>query len=253
MTPKLSLLEGGRHQLEASSFGNRDGVGSRDGDSRSLGRRYSNMPRLTYTQRQEPALTRGIVPLGKINSIDDKLPKRIDTIDTIDVIVGALCILGIISIIGAAEPKKTGATYSGDSKYPPIDLPNQKNRKGVTRGAQIEAANLFKNLMNDWNLSLEEMAILLGKDFHDSGQKYVEGLLEGRCSFSGRDTRDRMARLIHIREALFAIFKDHKVENDWLRASQEMLDDQVPMDLLLEGSMENLWLVQEFVEATAGW
>ena len=132
-------------------------------------------------------------------------------------------------------------------------LQNQEDGRSVPRGAQIAAANLFNNLMNDWKLSKKEMATLLGMDFDASGQEYVENLLKEMCSFSGRDARNRMARLIEIRVALFAIFEDHEVENTWLRAPQQMLDDKVPMDLLLEGSMENLWLVQEFVEAAAGW
>ena len=77
-------------------------------------------------------------------------------------------------------------------------------------------------------------------------------LLNRMCSFSGRDARYRMARLIQIREALFAIFKDHAVENEWLREKQSMLNDKAPMDLLLQGSMKNLVLVREFVEAVAG-
>ena len=53
--------------------------------------------------------------------------------------------------------------------------------------------------------------------------------------------------------ALFALFGDETEENDWLRESQPSLDGQVPMQLLLEGSMENLLLVKEYVEAATGW
>ena len=45
---------------------------------------------------------------------------------------------------------------------------------------------------------------------------------------------------------------DVEVENEWLRESHETLNGQIPMDLLLEGSMENLLLVKEYVEVAAG-
>ena len=137
-------------------------------------------------------------------------------------------------------------------------LQKKEDNKLVSRGAQIAAATLFKNLKNDWALSEKEMVTLLGLNFDASGQEYVENLLNNNYSFSGRDVsdrniKDRMARLIEIRIALFAIFEDHKVENDWLREPQHMLDGKIPMDLLLDGSMENLRLVHELVETAAGW
>ena len=46
---------------------------------------------------------------------------------------------------------------------------------------------------------------------------------------------------------------DEAVENDWLRETHATLDGQVPMDLLLEGSMENLLLVKEYVETATRW
>ena len=46
--------------------------------------------------------------------------------------------------------------------------------------------------------------------------------------------------------------RDEDMENEWLRECHEMLDDKAPMDLLLDGSMENLLLVKEYMEAAAG-
>ena len=132
------------------------------------------------------------------------------------------------------------------------DLQSQEDSKHVPRGAQIAIANISSKLMNDWGLFKKDMATLLGLDFDASGQEYVENLLNGTCSFSGRDTRYRMAQLIQIREILFALFKNHEVENEWLREKQSMLNDKTPMDLLLEGPMKNLVLVREFVETVAG-
>ena len=126
--------------------------------------------------------------------------------------------------------------------------------KDALSGAQRAAAKLFKNLQEDWKLSKEEMASLLGKDPEDStSQKYVKNLLEEACLFDERDTNERMARLIQIREALFALFRDHKKENEWLRQEQKSMGGRVLIKLLLDGSKKSLYRVQEFVEAAARW
>ena len=158
-------------------------------------------------------------------------------------------------VIITPRRREEDATDRGLLKYQEdlSALQKKEDNRLVSSGAQIAAATLFKNLKNDWELSEKEMVTLLGLDFDASGQEYVENLLNNNCSFSGRDIKDRMAQLIQIRVALFAIFEDHKVENEWLREPQQMLDGKIPMDLLLEGSMENLSLVHEFVEMAAGW
>jgi len=50
--------------------------------------------------------------------------------------------------------------------------------------------------------------------------------------------------------ALF--FQNLETENDWLREPQPLLDEQTPMNLLLEGSMGNILLVREYVDSMAG-
>ena len=126
--------------------------------------------------------------------------------------------------------------------------------KDALRGAQRAAAKLFKNVQKDWNLSEPEMIRLLGKDPRDpASQKYVKDLLEEAYLFNESHTNERMARLIQIREALFALFQDHKKESVWLNQEQKILGDDILMKLLLDGSEPSLCRVQEFVEATARW
>jgi uncharacterized protein (DUF2384 family) len=55
-----------------------------------------------------------------------------------------------------------------------------------------------------------------------------------------------------MRSTLSALFQNEEVENEWLRERHAMLDDQVPLRLLMEGSMENLLLIKEYVDAVAG-
>ena len=56
----------------------------------------------------------------------------------------------------------------------------------------------------------------------------------------------------HIRATLASLFRDLEVENDWLREPHTLLDEREPLNLLLGGSMEDLLLVKEYVDAAAG-
>ena len=105
-------------------------------------------------------------------------------------------------------------------------------------------------LLHTWRLSQTDAIPLLGLEESDSS--YADDLLSGRVALQGHDIKDRIAYLFRIRKTLSALFRDEEVENEWLREPHDALDGQNPMTLLLEGSMENLLLVKEYVEAAAG-
>lgn len=99
-----------------------------------------------------------------------------------------------------------------------------------------------------WNLEQNHAAALLG--FRDNEREHVAALLGGRRPPLGRDTQDRIAHLFRIHETLSSVFRDPVVENDWLRERHPLLDGKSPMSILLEGSMEGLLWVKEYVELT---
>ena len=105
-------------------------------------------------------------------------------------------------------------------------------------------------LLESWCLSRDEAVLLLGFDQADNG--FVQAVLVGAADLHGRDVRDRIAHLFHIRKTLSALFRDLDVENEWLREPHTLLDGQEPLKLLLGGSMEDLLLVKEYVDAAAG-
>lgn len=80
----------------------------------------------------------------------------------------------------------------------------------------------------------------------------MKDVLQGYATLRGRDVNDRVAHLFQIRKLLSALFRDEAVENEWLRETRDALRGKTPMDLLLEGSMENLLLVKEYVEVVTG-
>ena len=108
----------------------------------------------------------------------------------------------------------------------------------------------INKLLKIWQLDPKDAVPLLGHE--QSEMPYVSDLLNGRTALKGRDTKDRIVYLFHIRKTLSALFLSEEDENKWLRKPHAALEGQTPMQRLLEGSMENLLLVKEYVEAAAG-
>ena len=109
-------------------------------------------------------------------------------------------------------------------------------------------------LLETWRLERDDAIVLLGFEPSEAADRaYVRDLLDGRAPLIGRDARDRVACLFRIRQLLSALFRDEDVENEWLRENHRLLDDRAPMDLLRQGSMDNMLLVLEYAEKAAGW
>ena len=106
-----------------------------------------------------------------------------------------------------------------------------------------------KILLNTWKLKEEDAIFLLG--FEEKDKNYVFDLLNGYETIRGRDIKERIGCLFRIRKTLSALWRDEEVENKWLRESQPDLFGRTLLELLFEGSMENLLLVKEFVEKIA--
>ena len=105
-------------------------------------------------------------------------------------------------------------------------------------------------LLELWCLERNDAVALLGFDQSDAG--HVAAILDGREQLRGRDVRDRISHLYSIRKTLRSLFQDMEVENAWLRDPHELLDGKAPISLLLGGSMEDLLLAREYVDAVAG-
>ena len=118
------------------------------------------------------------------------------------------------------------------------------------RGRITGPIKFVNKLLATWQLGAEKACILLG--IEPSQLSYVNAVLQGNETLTGRDAKDRIAHLFQIRQFLSTLFRDEAVENEWLREPQDLLKGKVPMDLLLEGSMENLLLVREYVERVSG-
>lgn len=105
-------------------------------------------------------------------------------------------------------------------------------------------------LLQVWGLSNSDARILLGYD--EADQQTVDFILQGSASLRGRDARDRVASLIGIRALLQQLFRDENTEKLWLREPKESLYGKSPLGLMLEGSLENILVVRQWVERGAG-
>ena len=156
------------------------------------------------------------------------------------------------------EPKQQSMSRSangGETSSPGTAEPNTVTEaagagRSPCRSRVTGPVQVLKRLLGVWNLEAAEATILLGLD--RDAVSYAEDFLAGRTALKGRDVSDRIVHLYEMRKTLSALFRDENVENQWLREQHAMLDERAPLDLMLEGSMENMLLVREYVEAAAG-
>ena len=130
---------------------------------------------------------------------------------------------------------------------------DSRSRAGAVEpvGRLSGPVQFFLRLIECWHLKDDPRRVqLLGYDTENLEDFHA--LTEGRHRLSGRDLEDRIAHLFEIRRILSSLFRDIDVENEWLRESNSLLDSKTPLSLMLEGSMENLLLVREYIESAAG-
>lgn len=111
-------------------------------------------------------------------------------------------------------------------------------------------AQFLVQLLDLWQLPISDACVLLGYDLQE--REAVQLILSGATGLRSRDARDRVASLVRIRTLLSGLFRSVEKENEWLREPKELLGNKSPLDLMLEGSMEKLLTVRQFVEVMAG-
>ena len=111
---------------------------------------------------------------------------------------------------------------------------------------------VLRKILTTWRLDGQAhvATTLLGLD--ETDDTLALNILAGRAELRGRDVKDRIVCLYQIRKTLHSLLRDETVENEWLREQHPGLDGDRPMDLMLEGTMENLLLVRDYVETIAG-
>ncbi len=118
------------------------------------------------------------------------------------------------------------------------------------RGQPSGPIKFFLLLLKTWKLERGDAVALLGFERAELG--HVDRLLEGHALLTGRDVKDRIAYLFEVRRTLAGLFRNEDVENAWLREPHAGLGERSPLDMLLEGTMENLLVIRDYVLNAAG-
>ena len=150
----------------------------------------------------------------------------------------------------AREQRRPVAAPQPDIAYRMPDRRVTFHTRRPYRGRLTGPVMFVIGLLESWKLGRSAAVFLLGFEQPDSA--VVERILSGSAPLVGRDVKDRIAYLYRIRSTLSALFRNEDVENEWLREPRALLGERTPMELLREGSMENLLLVKEYVEEIAG-
>ena len=154
------------------------------------------------------------------------------------------------TVRGPTTPAGHGGRFAEALAVPSDRATGEHGALGKTAGRPTGPVQFVWKLMGFWRLDKPDVARLLGYDPEDI--EHVSAVLDGGAKLGGRDARDRIAHLFHIRRTLWSLFRDLDVENEWLREEHAMLDGKSPLSLMLAGSMEDLLLAREYVELAAG-
>ena len=135
-------------------------------------------------------------------------------------------------------------TLSDVSKFKP--LASRSYNLGRKTGP-IKALNKIKN---DWNLSIENTASILG--FESNQVNRVRSILTGLSTITTKDEKDRLGLIFGIHYGLRSVFKNLDNENHWLNSPKSLLNNLSPIDLLRDGSMIKLLTVKQLVDLLSG-
>ena len=112
------------------------------------------------------------------------------------------------------------------------------------------ALKFFFNLMEKWNCSVEEQAVLLGSIGRSTLYKYRQ-LPEIRLP---RDTLERVSYLMGIHKSLRILFGDKPSTYEWIRKanSEAPFNGLSALQLMLAGSVMDIAVVRRYLDGVRG-
>jgi uncharacterized protein (DUF2384 family) len=113
-----------------------------------------------------------------------------------------------------------------------------------------EAAAMFRavlNLFRLWDVSDEQAAIIL-----DLNRRTYARWKAGDLGRIGRDGKARLSNLMGIHKALRTIFRDAARGYAWIKAPNEIFDNQSALEVMLGGELTDLMRVRRYLDAERG-
>lgn len=109
------------------------------------------------------------------------------------------------------------------------------------------ALGLFFALAEKWSLSADQQMRLLGSPARSTFFKWKKegGLISG-------DTFERISHLLSIYKALQILFPDPDRADAWLRRPNKYFEDHSALDVMLGGTLSDIYRVRAYVDAQRG-
>ena len=220
---------------------------------------YDSMPRVFASKMKEPFLkvdardrfrfSRKTSALSRVKVVRHRgIVNYKYVVKDVGLVQGSYVMNSMVKAVSQTAADSYLMGSGGSIDWPLFKIRSYSGPESKTR--LTGPVQFINKLLVTWKLNPEDAVPLLGHE--PSEMSYVFDLLNGRNALEGRDIKDRIAYLFRIRKTLSALFLSEEAENKWLREQHAALGGQTPIQRLLEGSMENLLLVKEFVEEVAG-
>ena len=108
----------------------------------------------------------------------------------------------------------------------------------------------FLKVCQRWKLSRDDQFKLLGFEPKDP---FCQRLLSGSIRRASPDVEDRAGDVVSIGIGLFSLFgKSEEAELEWLNHPRARLQNKSPLSFMLDGQMENLFVVDGMVRHERG-
>jgi hypothetical protein len=134
----------------------------------------------------------------------------------------------------------------------PIRESDQKNRHDpeVRRRLSGPAIRSFFNVATKWGLSVDQQRGLLGWPAPSTYHKYKSGQV-GILSF---DTLTRISLLLGIYKALHILYSQAELADQWIKLANlnPIFGGKSPLDLMLDGGMDSLFVVRRLLDGRRG-
>lgn len=114
----------------------------------------------------------------------------------------------------------------------------------VDRSSEIEA---FSSLAEQWELSTDEQIKLLGSPARSTFFKWKK---EG--GNLPNDTIERISHLLSIFKSLEILFQDPDVADRWIKLSNDYFAGRSALDVMLGGTVVDIYKVREYLDAQRG-
>jgi uncharacterized protein (DUF2384 family) len=114
-------------------------------------------------------------------------------------------------------------------------------------GAAMARASV--NLFRKWGLTDAEACTLLGGISPSKYAKWKRGEI-GRL---GVDLKTRLSLLMGIHKALRILFTENDRAYAWVSTPNSDFEEQRPLDIMLRGSLMDLYAARQYLDAARGW